>query len=80
MVVPTAKEAKYLKSVGKTIQAARIIRKISRAQLAFEIGTSERQLVRIERGEINTGILTVIKIGLALSNNPKDFLDLPYEL
>ena len=43
--------------------------------LANEIEMEYRQLGRIERGEINTTILSLLKISLALKVSVKDLLD-----
>lgn len=56
----------FLISFGKNLTRLRKKQKISRVQLAFEIGTHEKQLRLIEKGEINTGILTIYKICKAL--------------
>lgn len=55
-----------LQQVGINIRRVRTIRSISMAQLAFEIGTSEKQISRIELGEINSGIMTYITIARIL--------------
>ncbi len=57
---------KKIKEIGLRIRKLREKEKISRAQLAYEIGTSESQLARIEYGEINTGIVSLLKIAEVL--------------
>ncbi len=44
-------------------------------QLSFESGIELRQIGRIERGEINTGINSVFEIAEILKINPKDLFD-----
>ena len=56
-----------LDQIGTNIRHLREQQKLSRAQLAFEIGTNEKQLSRIEYGEINSGIMNYIKIARALN-------------
>lgn len=56
-----------LQQIGANIRRIRSEKEISRAQLAYEIGTSEKHLSRIETGEVNSGILTYIKIARVLS-------------
>ncbi|MGZ3866334.1 MAG: helix-turn-helix domain-containing protein [Bacteroidia bacterium] len=56
-----------LKQIGINIRKLRENAKVSRAQLAFEIGTTEKQLSRIEYGEINSGVMSYIKIARVLS-------------
>ena len=51
-----------LQQIGINIRRIRTEKAISRAQLAYEIGTSEKHLSRIELGEVNSGILTYLKI------------------
>ena len=51
-----------LQQIGINIRRIRTEKGISRAQLAYEIGTSEKHLSRVELGEVNSGILTYLKI------------------
>lgn len=51
-----------LQQIGINIRRIRTENGISRAQLAYEIGTSEKHLSRVELGEVNSGILTYLKI------------------
>ncbi len=53
---------KYLSKVGKRVRKARMEQNISQAQLAFEINSTNRQIQRIERGDINAGITYYIAI------------------
>lgn len=55
-----------LQQIGINIRKYRNEKGISMAQLAYEIGTSEKHLSRIELGEVNSGILTYIKIARTL--------------
>ncbi|MDX2172143.1 MAG: helix-turn-helix domain-containing protein [Bacteroidota bacterium] len=61
-----------LQQLGSNIRRVRTDKGISRAQLAFEIGTSEKHLSRIELGEVNSGILTFIKIARTLNVSLSD--------
>ena len=56
----------FLISFGTNLTRLRKKHKITRVQLAYEIGTHEKQLRLIEKGEINTGVLSVFKIAKAL--------------
>ena len=56
-----------LQQIGINIRRIRTEKGISRAQLAYEIGSSEKHLSRIELGEVNSGILTYLKIIRILS-------------
>ena len=66
-----------LQQIGVNIRRIRTEQGISRAQLAYEIGTSEKQLARIELGQINTGIQTLLNISRTL-NVP--FVELLYKV
>ncbi len=69
---------KAVKALGKRIREIRIKQKISQDQLAFEIGTTQKQISRIERGEINTSIAHVLAIAKVLDIHIKDLLDFEY--
>lgn len=60
------KKISDLQQLGINIRRIRSEKGISRAQLAYEIGTSEKHLSRIEQGEVNSGMLTFIKIARVL--------------
>ena len=65
----------FLIAFGKHVKKLRKEQKISRVQLAFEIGCDEKQVRLIENGSINTGILSIYKIAFVLDISPKDLLD-----
>ena len=60
---------KKLREIGLRIRKLREKEGMSRAQLAYEINSSASQLARIEYGQVNTGIVTYMKIA--------DILDVP---
>jgi len=66
---------KFLIDFGANLTKLRKKHKITRVQLAYEIGTHEKQLRLIEKGEINTGILSIYKIAKALDISTKELLD-----
>jgi transcriptional regulator with XRE-family HTH domain len=66
---------KQVKAFGKNIRKIRKEKGISQEQLAFDTDMELRQIGRIERGEINTGIKSVFIIAKALSVSPKDLFD-----
>ncbi|RDK84638.1 helix-turn-helix domain-containing protein [Marinirhabdus gelatinilytica] len=68
----------FLVAFGKHLKKVRKQHNISRVQLAYEIGTHEKQLRLIEKGEINTGILSIHKIATVLDLEPKALLDFRY--
>ena len=61
-----------LQQIGMNVRKLREAADISRSQLAFEIGTNEKQLARIEYGEINSGIMNYIKIARVLNADLTD--------
>jgi len=67
----------FLVAFGQHLKKIRKRHNISRVQLAYEIGTHEKQLRLIEKGEINTGILSIHKIATVLDIDPKKLLDFP---
>lgn len=68
-------EIEVIKQVGRKIKAFRKQQKITQSQLAFEAGIPRIQIIRIEKGDINTTIKTLTQIGNALGVHPKDLLD-----
>lgn len=71
-------EQQKLKLIGIAIRKQRMKQGITQAQMAFELNTSTKQYQRIEYGEINTGILNIIKICTILSVSVTEIL--PKEL
>ncbi len=69
---------KAVKSLGKKIREIRMKQKISQDQLAFEIGTDQKQISRIERGEINTSIAHILAIASVLNVHVKELWDFKY--
>lgn len=66
-----------LQQIGINIRRIRTEKGISGAQLAYEIGSSEKHLSRIELGEVNSGILTYLKIVRVLNIS---LMDLTYKV
>tara|TARA_R110001592_G_scaffold192882_1_gene439975 strand:- start:35924 stop:36133 length:210 start_codon:yes stop_codon:yes gene_type:complete len=64
-----------LKEIGKRIRDLRNIVDMSQSELAFEVGTDKAYISRIERGEVNIGILLFVKICFALKVSSKELLD-----
>lgn len=61
-----------LEQIGINVRRIREAQGISRAQLAFEIETTEKQLSRIEGGEINSGIMNYVRIARVLNISISD--------
>lgn len=65
-------EILLLKLVGNKIRQKRIELKLSQETLSYDANIPKNQIGRIERGEINTTILSLHKICKALEINIKD--------
>lgn len=58
-----------LKKIGIVIYKQRQLKKLSRTQLAIQLNTDEKQIRRIESGEVNCTILTFLKLCYVLDLN-----------
>jgi transcriptional regulator with XRE-family HTH domain len=56
----------YLKAFGNNLRRVRLEKGLTMESLAFDAGIEYRQLGRIERGEVNTTISTVLALAKAL--------------
>jgi len=65
----------YLKNLGKNISKIREKKKMSQYKLAQIILTDQSNLARIEQGEVNTTIKTLLKIASALGCTIKELVD-----
>lgn len=63
-----------LKEIGKRIRDIRNNVAMSQSELAFEIDTDKAYVSRIERGEVNIGVLLFIKICTALKVTSKEVM------
>ena len=60
-------EIELIKSVGKKIRDARILKGLTQATLSYDANIPKNQVGKIERGEISTSITTLFKICKALN-------------
>jgi transcriptional regulator with XRE-family HTH domain len=65
----------YLKAFGNQLKIMRKKMGYSQEKLSYEAEIELRQIGRIERGEINTGILSIKKISNTLKIDQKDLFD-----
>ncbi|AWB57861.1 XRE family transcriptional regulator [Colwellia sp. Arc7-D] len=65
-----------LVDIGKRIRDIRNTVAMSQSELAYEIGTDKAYISRIERGEVNIGVLLLKKICIALKVKPNDLITL----
>lgn len=61
---------KWLLQVGRNIRAERTRRGWSREALASDADVSSMQIARMERGEMDTGILKYLRVARALGIDP----------
>lgn len=66
---------KNLKKLGMRIKKMRLSANISCSQLAFEIGTSEKYMRQLEKGELNFGVNKLYQLAEVLDADIKDFFD-----
>jgi transcriptional regulator with XRE-family HTH domain len=65
----------FITNFGVHIRQLREKKNMSQQDLANDCSMSKRQIGRIERGEINTTLGTIINIANALDIEPKDLLN-----
>ncbi len=63
-----------LKKVGTLFFKQRHSKKLSRTQLAIHLNTDEKQIRRIEAGEVNLTLLTLLKLCYVLELEPQNIL------
>ncbi len=68
-------EKKFIINFGNLVKNIRIERNLSQEMLANDANIPINQIGRIERAEINTSIITIVKIAKALQINIKDLFD-----
>lgn len=65
----------FISDFGVHVRQLREKKNMSQQDLANDCSMSKRQIGRIERGEINTSLGTIINIANALEVEPKDLLN-----
>ena len=68
----------FLKAFGQTLKKLCREKKLTQANLAFEAGMSESQIQRIEYGNHNFSIITLLTLAKALEVTTGYLLDLDY--
>ena len=63
---------------GRNIKLLRKAQNISQAQLAFEANIPREQVGRIERGQVNTALSTIVALSKALKTHPNNLLKINY--
>ncbi len=65
-IVHTTSEIKFLKKIGESIRIYRLKNDMSQEELAYESGLDRAYVGRVERGENNISILSLLKISQVL--------------
>ena len=61
--------------IGQSVKQQRVRAFMTQEQLAKAAGISPRQLVRIERNEVEPRFSTILKLGKALGVDPSELVD-----
>lgn len=61
--------------IGRSVKQRRVRAFMTQEQLARAAGISLRQLVRIEKNEVEPRFSTILKLGKALSVDPSELVD-----
>ena len=61
--------------IGRNVKQQRVRAFMTQEQLAKAAGISPRQLVRIERNEVEPRFSTILKLGKALGVDPSELVD-----
>lgn len=61
--------------IGRSVRQQRVNAFTTQEQLAKVAGISLRQLVRIERNEVEPRFSTILKLGKSLSVDPSELVD-----
>ena len=68
-----------IKLFGQKLKELRLSKKLSQEDLANDADIPINQIGRIERGEMNTTLSTIIALAKALQVHAKDLLDFKYK-
>ena len=70
-IMTNIRDDKFLKAFDKRVRALRTQNGMSQYELSYASDIPKSQIVRIEQGEVNTGICSASAIARALSIDPK---------
>lgn len=65
-----------LKELGANIRARRSELDMSQGELAFQLGSDKAYISRIERGEINIGIIFLTELCVVMKTSPNHLLNI----
>ncbi len=63
-------ESEFLIQLGDRVRAMRVMRDMSRRELARKSGISERYIAEIEKGRGNVSIMLLLRIAQAVRSSP----------
>jgi transcriptional regulator with XRE-family HTH domain len=69
------KNQEFLKMIGANVRRIRIKNDITMDSMSFESGIEYRQIGRIERGEVNTTVMSLYRIAKILKTDIRYFFD-----
>ncbi|HQR94814.1 MAG TPA: helix-turn-helix transcriptional regulator [Sediminibacterium sp.] len=69
------KNEEFLKMIGTNVRKIRTENDITMDSLSFETGIEYRQIGRIERGEVNTTVMSLYRIAKILKTDIRNFFD-----
>ena len=69
-----------LKELGINIRTRRAALEMSQGELAFQLGTDKAYISRIERGEVNIGIVFLTEICVVLKTTPNQLLSIASDM
>lgn len=69
------KNLEFLKMIGANVRRIRAEKDITMDSLSFESGIEYRQIGRIERGEVNTTVMSLYRIAHVLKTDIRNFFD-----
>jgi len=72
--MPMTKE-KFLKGLGKKVKTLREAKGLSQYALSDESGISRSQITRLEIGELNCTMATLLTLAQTLEVEPKELLE-----
>ncbi len=67
------KNEAFLKMIGANVRKIRVASNITMDSLSFESGIEYRQIGRIERGEVNTTVMSLFRIATILNTEIGNF-------
>ena len=69
------RDRKILKSFGENLKNVRVKQKMTQEELAYSAGIAVSSVGRMETGNLNTTICTVVKMADAMGIDKKQLLD-----